>query len=504
MGILADEAADVGRCIFAQVALDDEQRVELLGELCLAAECLHQSVHVVRHEPCVLPGIAFGEVVGTVGRAERIERCAALARRRQTLNKTVLRVEVFLVELAALQEVLVVSLLAQELGHLSHAPVGQRILQSLGHGLVGLVLVEGDIAILLQLLHAALVEHGRGLHGLEGALAVLTGDIAFQHQVGQHGDAGIAHHAVGLVTHQVPHGQLALLLEDVQEGLRHVALFLWMNERLQRMGCAIGVPERQGSVVGEVALVDLAVGTAILTVDVVEHRGSRHRVVHGGIEDAAHVVVVGLDADLRQLVVPGLAGSLGSSGEVPSRQLSLQIQLRILHAHGRQCHLHQQRLGSILDDEHGRSVAVNLLKLHRLRELGHEEVFLSASPAHRVAVAADDGLALLLHLALGDVIPADALSEVEQQQSFLLVGTERIAMHAHALRGCQLDEHVRLAQLHGIIAWRDALRGVRERHQSLFLRRDGQQRYVAQVADARATEVLVAEADEHRVRVVVA
>ena len=277
-----------------------------------------------------------------------------------------------------------------------------------------------------------------------------------------------------------------------------------MNERLQRMGGAIGVPERQGGVVSEVALVHLAVGTAILAIDVVEHRGSRHRVIHGGIENAAHMVVIGLDADFPQFVVPGLAGSLGGGGEVPARQLRLHVQLRILHAHGRQCHLHQQRLGSILDDEHGRGVAVNLLKLHRLRELGHEEVFLSASPAHRVAVAADHGLALLLHLALADVIPADALSEVEQQQSFLLVGTERVAMHAHALRGCQLHEHVRLAQLHGIIAWRDALRGVRERHQSLFLRRDGQQRHVAQVADACAAEVLMAEADEHRVGVVVA
>ena len=170
-----------------------------------------------------------------MSRAERVERCATLARRRKTLDKTILRVEVFLIKLTALQEVFVVGLLAQELRHLCHTPVGERVLQAFRHRLVGLVLVEGDVAILLQLLHAALVEHGRGLHSLEGSLAILSCDIAFQHQVGQHGDAWVAHHTIGLVAHEVPHRQFTLLLEDVEEGLRHVLLLLRVNHCLQRM-----------------------------------------------------------------------------------------------------------------------------------------------------------------------------------------------------------------------------------------------------------------------------
>ena len=87
-------------------------------------------------------------------------------------------------------------------------------------------------------------------------------------------------------------------------------------------------------------------------------------------------------------------------------------------------------------------------------------------------------------------------------------------MHSHALRRREFNKDVGVAEFHGIITRTDRFGSVVERHlrtlellltaifQANF--RNGQQGNVAEVADARATEVLMAETDEHRVAVVVA
>ena len=90
--------------------------------------------------------------------------------------------------------------------------------------------------------------------------------IALQHHVGKHRDAWVAHHAVGFVTHEMPYRQLALLAIDVDEGACHIRQHIGVNHRHQRMSRTIGIPEREGGVVGEISVMYLAVGTAILAV----------------------------------------------------------------------------------------------------------------------------------------------------------------------------------------------------------------------------------------------
>ena len=131
-----------------------------------------------------------------------------------------------------------------------------------------------------------------------------------------------------------------------------------------------------------------------------------------------------------------------------------------------------------------------------------------------MAIAAHDGRRFLRHLTFADVVPTDALPQIEHHQGFRLVAAKRVAMHSHALRSRQFDEHIRLAQFHGVIARADRFRSVAERHLrtlKLLLTavfsanfRNGQQGNVAEVADACAAQVLMAETDEHRVAVVIA
>ena len=64
----------------------------------------------------------------------------------------------------------------------------------------------------------------------------------------------------------MPYRQLALLAIDVDEGACHIWQHVGVNHGHQRMSRTIGIPEREGGVVGEIAIVHLAVGTAILAV----------------------------------------------------------------------------------------------------------------------------------------------------------------------------------------------------------------------------------------------
>ena len=281
------------------------------------------------------------------------------------------------------------------------------------------------------------------------------------------------------------------------------------------MGSAIGVPERERGVVREIALVDFAVGTEIFTVYVAKHRRSRHRVVHCRVENLPDVRFVArfptpafrfhrFDFDFREFLIPRLSRRGDGLLEIPIGQLFLQVQLCIFNAHGRQRNLHQQRLANVLHREHADGVAIDLFEHDRPRKLRHEIAFLPFGPARAVAIAAHHGRTLLRHPALRHSVPADALPQVEQHQRRLLVGTESVAVHSHALRGREFHKHVRSAEFHGVVARTHRLRGMAELRLPLRFAGNRQQGDVAEVANARAAQVLVAEADEHRVAVVVA
>ena len=94
--------------------------------------------------------------------------------------------------------------------------------------------------MLRQQSQSAILAHITFPHCRDSGLRI--GEIAFHHQVGQHDAARIAHHAVGLVTHQMPYGQFPLLIADVKHGLRDIFLTLGVNQRHQRMSGTVGIP----------------------------------------------------------------------------------------------------------------------------------------------------------------------------------------------------------------------------------------------------------------------
>ena len=269
------------------------------------------------------------------------------------------------------------------------------------------------------------------------------------------------------------------------------------------MGGAVGVPERERGVIGERAVVHLAIGATVVAIDIGEDRGRRHGVVEGGVEDASLREVGGLDGDPGQRLVPRLVGEGHLVAEVPSGQLGLAVGLGVVDADGRQSDLHQERLRHIGGGDEP-SAAVHRLNSDGLRELGGEEHLLIVGPSLGETVAGERGGGDALHPVVGGLVPPDALCEIEQEHGAVGVGAEGVTVEAGALRGGELHPHVGLLELHGVVAGAHGLVGVVEEGTALLGAGHGQEGDVAEVADARAAEVLVAEADEDGVGGVVA
>ena len=145
----------------------------------------------------------------------------------------------------------------------------------------------------------------------------------------------------------MPYRQTALLLVDIEEGLGEVALHLGEGNRHERMSRTVCIPKRERGIIGEVCLMHLAVGAAILAVYVVELRARGHKMIHRGVENALLCAVVGLYLDAGEFAVPSLISLLNGCVEVPTCQLCLHVQLSLVDAHRRERHLHEQRLGVV-------------------------------------------------------------------------------------------------------------------------------------------------------------
>ena len=127
----------------------------------------------------------------------------------------------------------------------------------------------------------------------------------------------------------------------VHERLSDVVLTLGMDECHERMGCPIGVPEGECGIGFAIRMVHFVVCSAIVAIDITEHTGCDHRMVKGGIKDAASLSVTSVDLYLRELVLPLLTGIGENPHEVPRRDFGFEVHLGIVLAHCRESHLHQ-------------------------------------------------------------------------------------------------------------------------------------------------------------------
>ena len=118
-------------------------------------------------------------------------------------------------------------------------------------------------------------------------------------------------------------------------------------------------------------------------------------------------------------------------------------------------------------------------------------------------MACQGGRGNLVYVVILGCIPSDALLQVEYQLCLLCICPEGVALESGTLGGCKLYPHVRLLQFHGVVARAHILVGMTKEDFLLAGISYGQESHVAQVADTGAAEVLMAEADEHGVGVVI-
>ncbi len=320
VGVLTDQAGNVGRSIGRQDGGLLEELVELGQELLLSAHDLDQAGGIVLDGEGRLPGVGLGEVAPArrVAHLDGIEGRGPLAVGEfgaREVDRTIVEVAVVARALDEHGGIVGVAKLAGDVGD---GPVVVTVFEGLADRLA--FEVAGDVALGAVVAEALeVVDHGALHHHLVGALGGDTGD-ALVDGLGDDGGGVIAGHGAGLAALEGPDGHACgALLGHADEGVGEVGDALRGDEGVERMGGAVGVPEREGGVVAlaRLELVDLLVHAAVAAVGVVEERGADGGVVERGVEDALVGLVGGLDPDARELLVPLVAGAAADALEVP-------------------------------------------------------------------------------------------------------------------------------------------------------------------------------------------
>ena len=176
-----------------------------------------------------------------------------------------------------------------------------------------------------------------------------------------------------------------------------------------------------------------------------------------------------------KLVFPSLHGIAANLSEIPCGHLGPQISHRIVGAHGRKPHSHQQRHAIISGTYEREGIGRQWCHAHWFGKLGREIDDLIARPSHRPPHAHDGVVVGLAHHALPRGVPSYAHIKVEQQ--LLSVGkcSERIAVHATPLGGGEFYHHPHLVEIERVVARSHVLIAMREHHAALRRMTHGQE-----------------------------
>ena len=367
----------------------------------------------------------------------------------------------------------------------------------------------------MQEIQAAVVALVGVYHGLDEVIGRNAGVEALHDEIGKGDGAGITHHAVGFVPHEVPHREVSLLLVNVVERLDKVVDLLRMHDGSERHGGAVGIPEAPGGVVLEVSVTHGVVGAAVVSIHIVKHGGGNHGMIESRVEDGLSVGIGRCHLHLAQLRVPGLASLFARCFEVPAGELGLHVGAGAFHRDGRESHLHEHFLCGVGVAQ--TIVAVFSVTLHveglcRAGQLGPEENLLVPGPAGGIAVTAE-GCHLSFFVSdefeagIGGLVPAAAVLEVKDHGG-VLGGGERIAVQAHAGGGGHLGHNLVTLQRNAVVTGLGHFLGTKRIAAGAFAARLYRTRYghdghVEQVSDTGSGKMHVAEADDRRITVVI-
>ena len=318
-----------------------ERAVDMLDHALVAAHQVDDALNVVRHQRRILPRRAFAEaaLVRIVG-VERFDPCSVGA---FAAHKAGFGIEDVFVVLGALGEEPVILLIAELARQLSGAPVVIGQLERHGDGKIMLAVrfVGGQIPQLA-------VRGGNAFGADIGARRRMLhrGKSRFIIKVAPALDIGFRQHAGGMVSghagHQPEtgrgrHRQLSGLVVIFHQRLGDVVLPLRLDQLLERVRGAEGVPDRPDIAVKMAAVavlrVRLTVGAEeIKTVLLVIFHGQVHAAVQIGIENALGRLVVGFNIDDRERLVPGVLAVGDDLVKVERGDLPVQIFGRLFHA----------------------------------------------------------------------------------------------------------------------------------------------------------------------------
>ena len=309
MGVHADKAGHVGLVAAAHGVVAFKEAVEELDCLVFAANKFHPGKEVVRHVCAVLPRVGLGIVVVDLRGVEgRHPAAVALG-----VGKAV-AVDDVLPALAAYPVGAGRGCVASHLGHLGDAPVIVSILEGLADALVVNLGAEVSLGSVGAVGLGTVAGRHHSIEQLLGGIArqraILLGqmDIGLEH----HRHSVVPYHAVRLVAGQLPHGQLAALLEIFHGGVDKVDRAFRFNLRQQRVQGTVGVPKREDGVdfAAGVDGVNLVVSTAVATISIAPEVGRGHAMVQGGVEAAFLLLRATFHFQLAEGGLPSAVGSL--------------------------------------------------------------------------------------------------------------------------------------------------------------------------------------------------
>ena len=238
VGILPDEARDVGLLTTRQVGGGVEQRIKFDFIVIPAAHEIDVTIHILGHEETILIRIGFRQCEINLCGVERTHPATIAA----TLEELVLRVEDVLVALCTGIELLGDISFTHGLGHASYTPVVVGIFQSLGSGLS--FDFDRDVAVFHVGIHAAEIGLRTCHHGFQGFLRVEIADTS-EVSIGDNGDGVVTNHAVGLVGCQFPDGQHVMRIGFVfiNKGVDEIQSALALHQAEERVQAAEGIPQ---------------------------------------------------------------------------------------------------------------------------------------------------------------------------------------------------------------------------------------------------------------------
>lgn len=130
MNILSDESAGIVILFTTRIG-EREEFVQPANKRFLATHQTNKVGHVLWHVPVVLPGIALGIGIASVGTiTQRVERLQPFPVTILSLKESIGRIEQVAIKPASLHKAFVNILLSQSFGKQGHTPVIERLLQS--------------------------------------------------------------------------------------------------------------------------------------------------------------------------------------------------------------------------------------------------------------------------------------------------------------------------------------------------------------------------------------